>query len=208
LLGGRLSRWCSIKKCNGVMPSRLLLFWCLAPCVSCTHQPEDVLDPGGLRALLTCSELRSDLSRTEAQLAVLQQQVDALKHVRDDVSQRLHLCEAQAHIGDTTSQMSSSSPGESVSDTHQNEKCLVGLAPDGRSRGEETGAFTEDRIGRQAPIDYLHGVRHRLRMCNSWTRARYRESRGRLLCHVSTLERLRHATHDFPRRPIRRLGGR
>ena len=153
LLGGRLSRRCSIKKCNGVMPSRLLLFWCLAPCVSCTHQPEDVLDPGGLRALLTCSELRSDLSRTEAQLALLQQQVDALKHVRDDVSQRLHLCEAQAHIGDTTSQMSSSSPGESVSDTHQNEKCLVGVAPDGRSRGEETGAFTEDRIGRQAPID-------------------------------------------------------
>ena len=147
------------------MPSRLLLVFLSARCVSCTHQPEDVLDPGGLRAQLTCSELLSDLSRTEAQLAALQRQVDALKHVRDEVSQRLHLCEAQAHIGDTISQMSLSSPGESVSDTPQNEKCLLGVAPDGRSRGEETGAFTEDRIGRQAPIDYLHGVRHRLRMC-------------------------------------------
>jgi hypothetical protein len=102
------------KKCNGVMPSRLLLVLWSARCVSCTHQPEDVLDPGGLRAQQTCSELLSDLSRTEAQLAALQRQVDALKHVRDEVSQRLHLCEAQAHIGATISQMSSSSPGESV----------------------------------------------------------------------------------------------
>ena len=103
------------------MPSRLLLVLWSARCVSCTHQPEDVLDPGGLRAQpvglrtqLTCSELLSDLSRTEAQLAALQRQVDALKHVRDEVSQRLHLCEAQAHTSATNSQMSSSSPGESV----------------------------------------------------------------------------------------------
>ena len=117
------------KKCNGVMHLRLLLGLCLARCVSCTqpHQPEDVLDAGGLlaqpiglRAQLTCSEIGSEVMRTEVQLRALQRQVDALKHVRDEVSQRLHLCEAQAGIGATNS----SSPGETASDSHQTRRAF------------------------------------------------------------------------------------
>ncbi len=80
--------------------------------------------PIGLRAQLTCSEIGSEVMRTEAQLAALQRQVDALKHVRDEVSQRLHLCEAKAHFGATNSQMSSSSPGETASDSHQTRRAF------------------------------------------------------------------------------------
>jgi seryl-tRNA synthetase len=100
------------------MPPRLLLGLCLLRGASCSREPEDHAEPAGLREQLstTCSDLRANISRTEVQLDALQRQVDSLKHERDQVSQRLHLCEARSRNGESKSSLSSS--GESYS--HQN----------------------------------------------------------------------------------------
>jgi hypothetical protein len=184
-------------------PLRLLLVCCWLRCASSAQQPADHSAFAGL----TCSDLRSELLRSEAELFALQQRVVRLKNEHGQISESLHRCAAQSPNGSTSALIAS---GKS-----DHRAILADVARSAsRAAWQQTAGHWDTKSARLRKITPAGKNRWNTESeaseapaaeCRVLS-ARYGESRGRLLHHISASQRLRHAENDFLRRIFRILG--